>query len=181
MIVWINGAFGGGKTTLAEELHRRLPDALPFDPEYVGYILVRWAPPAPSGDFQDIPLWRKLVAEFAIGLAADYRRTLIVPMTLVNTQYRDEIFGLISKAGHPVLHVFLDVPAEELRRRIDAQIVVENNPKADAEARTFRHNNVERGVAAREELSDDTLVLRGDMQTPAELADLVLQAIQNRE
>jgi hypothetical protein len=51
-------------------LHRRLPDTLPFDPEYVGYILVRWAPPAPSGDFQDIPLCRKLVAEFAIGLAA---------------------------------------------------------------------------------------------------------------
>lgn len=29
MIIWINGAFGAGTTTLAEELHRRLPDALP--------------------------------------------------------------------------------------------------------------------------------------------------------
>jgi uridine kinase len=38
VIVWINGAFGAGKTTLAGELHRRLPDALAFDPEYVGYL-----------------------------------------------------------------------------------------------------------------------------------------------
>lgn len=73
MIIWINGAFGSGKTALAEELHRRIPDALPFDPEYVGYILIKWAPPADSGDFQDIPLWRKLAAEFAAGLASELK------------------------------------------------------------------------------------------------------------
>ena len=28
MIIWINGGFGAGKTTLAEELHRRLPEAI---------------------------------------------------------------------------------------------------------------------------------------------------------
>ncbi len=177
MIIWINGAFGGGKTTLADELHRRLPDALPFDPEYVGYILIKWAPPADSGDFQDIPLWRKLVAEFAIGLAANYGRPLIVPMTLVKADYRDEIFGAIAKAGHELLHVFLDVPAAELRHRIEAQILVEDDPGADDEARRFRLGNVDRCVAARNTLSGDTLVLRGDQHSPAELADLVLQAL----
>lgn len=45
MIIWINGAFGGGKTTLAEELQRRLPHAILFDPEYVGYLLVKWVWP----------------------------------------------------------------------------------------------------------------------------------------
>jgi hypothetical protein len=70
MIIWINGAFAAGKTTLAEELERRLPDAMPFDPEYVGYILIKWVPPADSGDFQDIPLWRRLVADFATSSAA---------------------------------------------------------------------------------------------------------------
>ena len=38
MIIWINGAFGAGKTTLAEELSRRLSEAVLFDPEYVGYL-----------------------------------------------------------------------------------------------------------------------------------------------
>jgi len=180
MIVWINGAFGCGKTTLAEELHRRLPDALPFDPEYVGYILIKWAPPAASGDFQDIPLWRKLVAEFAVGLAGDYGRPLIVPMTLVNASYRDEIFGAISKAGHSLLHVFLDVPAAELRRRIDAQVLIEDNPEADAEARRFRLGNVDRCVVARDELPEHTLVLRGDQNSPAELADQVLEELSLR-
>lgn len=174
MIVWINGAFGSGKTTLAEELHRRLPDALPFDPEYVGAILVKWAPPAPSGDFQDIPLWRKLVADFAIGLADDYGRTVIVPMTLVNAQYRNETFGRIKDAGQPLVHVFLDVPAPELRHRIDAQILVPGDAAADADARAFRHSNVERCLAARADLPPETLVLRGDQYTPSELADLVL-------
>lgn len=174
MIVWINGAFGGGKTTLAQELHSRLPDALPFDPEYVGAILAKWAPPAPSGDFQDIPLWRNMVAQFAIGLAADYDRTLIVPMTLVHPHYRNEIFALIKASGQLLLHVFLDVPAEELKRRINTRTLVDDDPAADAEAREFRLGNVDRCVAARDGLPADTLVLRGDQHTPSELADLVL-------
>jgi len=177
MIIWINGAFGGGKTTLAEELHRRLPDALPFDPEYVGYILIKWAPLADTGDFQDIPLWRKLVAEFAVGLASDYGRPLIVPMTLVNPSYRDEIFSAISKAGHPLLHVFLDVPAAELRRRIESQVLAPDNPAVDAESRRFRLGNLDRCVAARDDLPADTLVLRGDRFSPAELAHQVLEAL----
>jgi hypothetical protein len=177
VIIWINGAFGAGKTTLAAELERRLPAAMPFDPEYVGYILTRWVPAADSGDFQDIPLWRKLVAEFAIGMFADYGRPLIVPMTLVNHGYREEIFGLTSQAGLPVLHVFLDVAAGELRRRIDAQVIHENDPAQDAQARAFRHRNVERCVQARAGLPDETLVVRGDQHTPAELADLVLKSV----
>lgn len=179
MMIWINGAFGAGKTTLAGELHRRLPDALACDPEYVGHLLRMWVPAPESGDFQDIPLWRKLVAEFAIGMSDDYGRTLIIPMTLANPAYRDEIFGPIRKAGIRLLHVFLDLPAGELRRRIDAQILVENDPEADASARAFRHRNVERCVAARAELPADTLILRADQHTPADLADLLVAEVSD--
>jgi hypothetical protein len=177
VIIWINGAFGAGKTTLAEELHRRLPDALPFDPEYVGYLLCKWVPDPSSGDFQDLPLWRTLAAQFAVGLQQSYGRTLIVPMTLVNSGYLDEIFGLIAAAGEPLTHVFLEVPATELKRRIDAQVLVPDDPGQDAEARAFRTASIERCVAAVTRLAPDTLVLRADQHTPAELADLVLQHV----
>ncbi len=56
MIIWLNGGFGAGKTTLAEELHRRLPDAVVYDPEDVGLMLWKWMPP--NGDFQHLPSWR---------------------------------------------------------------------------------------------------------------------------
>lgn len=51
MIVWVNGAFGSGKTTLTSELHRRWPEALVFDPEQIGYLL-REIVKVPTGNFQ---------------------------------------------------------------------------------------------------------------------------------
>ncbi|MGH3759846.1 AAA family ATPase [Actinophytocola sp.] len=174
MILWLDGAFGAGKTTLAEELHRRVPDALPFDPEYIGFLLRAWAPAPEGGDFQDMPLWRRLTAEFAVGLHREYGRPVITPMTLVDTGHRDEIFGLIAAAGVSLRHVFLDVPADELRRRIDAQVLDPDDPRADADARAFRLRNVERCVAARAALPPDTLVLRADRHGPGQLADQVL-------
>ncbi len=59
MIIWLNGAFGAGKTTAACELHRRLPDSFVYDPENIGYFLRKNTPPqCGRPDFQDIPLWR---------------------------------------------------------------------------------------------------------------------------
>lgn len=54
VIVWVNGPFGGGKSTLVEELRPRWPEALVFDPEMVGYVL-REIVDVPTGDFQDLP------------------------------------------------------------------------------------------------------------------------------
>ena len=176
MIVWINGAFGAGKTTLAAELHRRRPDTMAFDPEYVGYLLLKWVPPAASGDFQDIPLWRPLVAQFATGLATAYGVPVITPMTLVNPAYRTEIFDAVRAAGVPLLHVFLEVPADVLRTRITDQDVLDGGPQSD-EARAFRLGNVERCVAARADLESDALVLRADLDPPERLAEQVLAAV----
>jgi hypothetical protein len=66
VIIWINGGFGAGKTTLAEELHRRLPDAVVYNPEDVGLMLWKWM--RPDGDFQHLPSWRELVVAAALSL-----------------------------------------------------------------------------------------------------------------
>jgi hypothetical protein len=64
MIIWLNGAFRAGKTALAEELHRRLPAAVVFNPEDVGLMLWKWL--EPNDDFQDLPSWRELVVATAV-------------------------------------------------------------------------------------------------------------------
>jgi deoxyadenosine/deoxycytidine kinase len=66
VIIWLNGGFAAGKTTLAQELHRRLPAALVYDPEDVGLMLWKWV--QPNDDFQDLPSWRELVVATALSL-----------------------------------------------------------------------------------------------------------------
>ncbi|MFJ4609613.1 nucleoside/nucleotide kinase family protein [Streptomyces griseus] len=39
MIIWLNGPFGGGKTTMAAELRTALSGAVIADPEGVGGLL----------------------------------------------------------------------------------------------------------------------------------------------
>ncbi|MGW5354252.1 hypothetical protein ACWERV_27505 [Streptomyces sp. NPDC004031] len=54
MLIWLDGAFGSGKTTLMAALRGHLPDALVFDPEQVGALLTGIVD-CPTGNFQDIP------------------------------------------------------------------------------------------------------------------------------
>lgn len=39
MIIWINGAFGSGKTSIAENICKKMRVAYLYDPEQVGYFL----------------------------------------------------------------------------------------------------------------------------------------------
>jgi len=173
VIVWVDGAFGAGKTTLAGELVRRLPGALLLDPELVGHILRTWVPDEDTGDFQDVPLWRDLVTATVLGTRRRYPdRPLVIPMSVLDARYRDELFVPIRVTGEDLLHVFLDLPVELLRRRIDAD-------RAEAGARSFRLRNAERAAVTVAALPADSLALRSDLHSPAELADLVMAALAN--
>ncbi|NUS08457.1 MAG: ATP/GTP-binding protein, partial [Nonomuraea sp.] len=95
-VVWINGAFGAGKTTTARELIELIPNSTLFDPEVIGAALTHLLPPkhlAEVGDYQDLPIWRRLVIDTAAAMLAELGGTLVVPMTLLRQEYRDEIFG----------------------------------------------------------------------------------------
>ncbi|MET7272583.1 NUDIX domain-containing protein [Streptomyces flaveolus] len=134
-VVWINGAFGAGKTTTARELIELIPNSTLFDPEVIGAALVHLLPPkrlAEAGDFQDLPIWRRLVIDTAAAMLAELGGTLVVPMTLLRQEYRDEIFGGLAARRIAVRHVLL-APAETiLRERIAAREVPD---AADGELR----------------------------------------------
>ena len=177
VIIWLNGAFRAGKTTLAEELHRRLPDAVVYDPEEVGLMLWKWIPP--NGDFQHLPSWRELVVATALALRRHHADTLIVPMSLIRDAYRAEILGGLDDAGEQVLHVFLEVDAGVLRERLNAR-VTQPGRDWDQAARESGMTGVDEMVAAAARQPGGTLLLRSDLLTPAELADEVLARAGSR-
>jgi predicted kinase len=172
-LIWINGGFGAGKTTLAAELHRRLPDAIVYDPEDVGLMLWKWLPR--GGDFQHLPSWRELVVATALSLRKHHAETLIVPMSLIRDAYRAEILGGLADAGEEVLHVFLQLDASVLRERLNAR-VTHPGRDWDQAARESGMTSVDEMVAAAARQPAGTLMLRSDRLTPAELADAVLAA-----
>jgi hypothetical protein len=176
MICWINGSFGAGKTTLTQELRRRCPGVLEFDPEEVGFMLRDVVPPAPSGDFQDLPAWRLLVVETGRVLAREYRQLVIAPMTVVDPGYMREIFGGLAAYGVAVRHFFLKVPAARLRERITAQVIHPDDLGRDADVRQWRLAQVDRCVAAADALPSGTVILDGELPA-GKLADGVLELL----
>ena len=56
MIIWINGSFGVGKTTIAEKLKERIKNSIIYDPEKVGLFLDKMLSEK-KDDFQDYELW----------------------------------------------------------------------------------------------------------------------------
>ena len=118
MLLWINGPFGVGKTQTAHALARRLPDAFICDPEQLGFGIARMTPPPLRGDFQDVPLWREGVRRVLDRNLSHFDGVLIVPMTLVNPAYFDEIVGELRRGGQDVRHVALLASRETLLRRL---------------------------------------------------------------
>lgn len=178
MIIWLNGGFGAGKTTLAEELRRRVSGAVVYDPEDVGLMLWKWL--EPNGDFQDLPSWRELVVATAVSLCRHHADTLIVPMSLIRDAYREEILGGLTDAGEEVVHVFLDADGDVLRARLDARGGPPDSPGSNQSAREWAFSRVDAAIAATVRQPAGTVVLRSDRLSPAELADEVLAVASTR-
>lgn len=123
MMIWINGAFGSGKTQSAFELHRRLPDSFVYDPENIGYFMRSNEPKSlQKPDFQDEPLWRRMNFEMLEHMAKEYQGTLIVPMTIYREDYFDEIIGSLRRAGIQVDHYVLGASEETLLKRLRSRM-----------------------------------------------------------
>ncbi len=171
MIIFINGAFGAGKTTVAELLVQRIPNSLLYDPEIVGmglrYIL---QPIAQFDDFQDLPPWRPLVVETARHLLKTYGRTLIVPMTLWNKAYFLEIMDGLRQFEPQLFHFCLTATNATLRKRLQER---PSSPQAYA----WACERIERCVTA---FQDDMFAvqLATDDRTSEELVEEILSWVQ---
>lgn len=175
LIVWVNGAFGSGKTTLVDALRPRWPEALVYDPEMVGFVL-RKIVEVPTGDFQDLRLWRRQVADLAVGLVEEYGRPVLVPMTLVHPGYVTEIFGVLKDNGIDVHHFYLKVSREELEKRIEGRTSFPGDPEREEQVRRWCKDRIEPCMTAADTLPNDTVYLDGEL-APQKLADQVLAQV----
>jgi hypothetical protein len=126
MIIWLNGAFGVGKTQTAFELHSRIPNSFVFDPEQVGFFLNKIIPPdVQVGDFQNHLIWREFTRQALQYVCENFVGTIIVPMTVVEPLYYDQIVGALKSHGLQVHHFTLlasrDTILRRLRRRGDGK------------------------------------------------------------
>jgi vacuolar-type H+-ATPase catalytic subunit A/Vma1 len=170
MILWINGAFGSGKTTTANLVAKRLDSTKVFDPEYVGFMLMPFVE-SPTGDFQDLPLWRHLVIQTMTGLDEQHPHLWVAPMSLINADYRAEIFDGIRAAGVDLREVILRVPEQQLRTRIDEDQV-------EAKARGWRQDHVVQALTTFAALTDAHFI---DASRPLdEVAEAVASQVQQR-
>ncbi len=182
MIVWINGAFGAGKSTTARELIELIPNSTLFDPEVIGGALTHLLPAkrlAEVGDFQDLPSWRRLVVDTAAAMLAEVGGTLVVPMTLLRQEYRDEIFGGLAARRITVRHVLL-APAETiLRERIADREVPPDLPDGEMRIRQWAYDHIEPYHAALASwLTADAHLVDTSHHTPYETARLVAEAVR---
>jgi len=120
MILWLNGAFGSGKSSVAEAIRKRVRPSFIYDPEQAGYFLWDNFPEelARKGNFQHLTLWRELNYKILKHLDGSYAGTVIVPMTLYIKRYYDEIVGALMRDGVSVRHFILAAPKQTILDRL---------------------------------------------------------------
>jgi hypothetical protein len=168
VIVWLNGAFGAGKTTTGAELLPLIPDSRIFDPETVGYMLQPNLTDHPVSDFQHWPPWRPLVVETAIELTRFTGQHLIAPQTILTRPYLEQILAGLRAAQQPVFHVVVDADEAVLRGRIE----VSDEARAWRLAHLADYRTARPWLLQSADLVVDTTVL-----TPAQAAGQIAAAL----
>ncbi len=118
MILWLNGAFGVGKTTTAQVIQKDAPAWRLFDPEHVGLLLASNLAGVEFNDFQDLPPWRSLVPLIASEVSDFTGDDLLIVQTVMVQDYWEEMQTRFTERQQKVVHVLLDAPATVLEARI---------------------------------------------------------------
>lgn len=120
MIVWLNGAYGVGKSALADRLHELKPNSFVFDAEEVGNAVRENMPPELFCGyiFESYPMWHKMCAALLTDIGSRYAGDIYVPMTLVMKDSFDRIRRPIEESGLTVYHVLLESTYEIIHDRI---------------------------------------------------------------
>jgi hypothetical protein len=173
VILWLNGPFGGGKTSTAAALAAVRPQWRVFDPEIIGHFLCAALPDLAEDvdDFQDLPAWRPLVAAALHEVSVQTGQHIVAPQSVLNESYFTEIVRRLASAGQQTFHVVLDAPEAALRRRIEAS----------DEAQAWRLEHLPLYLEARRWMVGHAdLVFDTQTDDPAGIARTIVAEVRNR-
>ncbi|MFC4031476.1 NUDIX domain-containing protein [Streptomyces polygonati] len=181
MIIWVNGAFGAGKTDAAREMLDLIPASTLYEPEVLGGCLRHLLPEKQLQEvteYQQLPIWRRMVVETAAALLNEVGGVLITPMTLLRQDHRDEIFGALAARGIEVRHVLLEPGETILRERIEARRTTPGDARADEIARRWALDRIADYHQALTWLTPDAYVLPTAGLTARQTAVAVAEAVR---
>lgn len=122
MIIWISGAYGVGKSTLAESLANKLDDTLIFDAEEVGNAVRGNYPDCPYGYiFEGYPLWCEFCYKLLTDIHNSFHKNILVPMTLVRRESYTAIIERLVKSGIETHLIILEASHQIIHDRILAR------------------------------------------------------------
>jgi predicted kinase len=139
VIVWLNGAFGAGKTTLATALADQLAGAVVADPEDIGRAVRTALPGHPDApqDYQSCPPWAATTVSFIAGLYAYTGGPVIVPMTVLVQDLATTLVTALSEAAD-VHHLVVHAEPDVLKQRIASDRALGEDPARAAGIRAYR-------------------------------------------
>lgn len=121
MIIWISGAYGVGKSTLADAMAAKINNVLIFDAEEVGNAVRGSYPGCPYGYiFEDYPLWGEFCYMLLKDVHEKFHKDILVPMTLL----RKDSYGIIDKLNRDGIDtrlIVLEAGYQTVRDRILAR------------------------------------------------------------
>lgn len=121
MIIWISGAYGVGKSTLAKAMAEKMENALIFDAEEVGNAVRGNYPNNPYGYiFEDYPLWGEFCYKLLKDIHNKFHKNILVPMTLVRSESYKIIENLI-RDGIETHFIILEASHQNIHDRILAR------------------------------------------------------------
>lgn len=174
MLLWLNGAFGVGKTTTAREIVECAPGRRMFDPEWVGLMLRANLSDQQFDDFQELPAWRALVPRVADEISRLTGEELVAVQTVLVEDFWLELRSGFDGLGLDLFHVVLDIEEAALRERITEDTV-------EAMAKDWRLSHIEAFHTARAWMTAEAdLVIDLTEHGPRDAANSILHAIGGR-
>lgn len=119
MILWIDGPYGVGKSTLAEALHGLRPESLVFDAEEVGNAVRDNLPTNTYSEvFEGYPLWFEFCSELLLEISKSFLGDIFIPMTLIYPDSFEKAAAPLREYGIDIRHILLESDYETVRGRI---------------------------------------------------------------